>query len=310
MLYANTNPILFRPGIRKDFRDRWDQYPPEYPNFMKTGTTSTPEISAATLTGPSRLYELGDGEPVSYEDIIVGPKAVAIDREFGLGMVVSRKAIEDDLYGLANQNAKWLADSARLTYEYRAAALLDDAFTGTFFKSMDGLPLLSASHTLLGTSALFANMPSQQVGLSVTGITALIDLANHQVNQNGDPIPVNLDTLVIGNNAGDQNRALQIWNSELEPFTAENQENALRLRMTQKGGNMPSKGPVVSHYKSNPKSYFMIDSKFNDAHFDIKRPVEMEDTKDFDTGAYKYKVTTRFMVYVFDFIGWFGSNPT
>lgn len=310
MIFTGTMNLLFRPGLRKNFRDKWDEYSEEYTDFLRKGTTSLPEQSGAIITGMSRLYELGDGESITYEDPKIGPKFMAVDKEFGLGFIISRRAVEDDLYGVANQHAKWLAHSARLTYEYRAAALLDDAFTGTYFKGADNLPLLSTAHTLLGTSSTFSNKAATPVQLSVTGLTALIDLANHAVDQNGDPIIINPDTLVIGNNAGDQNRALQIWNSQYEPFTAENQENALKLRMNMKNGKMPRKEPIVSHYKTDSKSYFLIDSKYNDAHLDVRRPVEFDDTQDFDTGALKYKATTRFVVWFGDPIGWYGANPT
>ena len=310
MLFTGTMNPLFRPGLRKDFRDTWTDYPEQWPNFLKKGSTTSPEVSAMQIAGLSRMLELGDGVGITYEDPKMGNKVMAVDKEFGLGFIISRRAVEDDLYGVANQHAKWLANAARKTYEYRAAALLDDAFTGTYFKGFDGQPLLSTTHGLINSSATYANRPAVDVGLSITGITALLDLAQHAVDQNGDPIQVQPDTMVIGNNAGDLNRALQIWNSELEPFTAENQENALRLRMQNGQQQMPKKSPFVSVFKQSTKSYFLIDSKLNDAHLDVRRAVEMDDTQDFDTGALKYKATTRFMVYFFDNIGWFGANPT
>lgn len=309
MIFTGNMNLLFRPGIRRNFRDTWDQYPVQYTEYLKTGTTDTPETSAAIITGFNRLREIDDGETVIYEDPVLGPKAIAVDKEFGLGFIISRRTIEDDMYGVANQHAKWLADACRKTYEYRAASFLDDAFSGNVFKGLDGLPWLHTAHTLLNSTNTFANRPAVDISLSVTGITALLDLAQNAVDQNGDPIIINPDTMVIGNNATDWNIALQIWNSTLEPFTAENQENALRHRMKVKNGGMPTKAPVISHFKASKKSYFLIDSKYNDAHLDVRRAVEFDDTEDFDTGASKYKATTRFKVYGFDPIGWFGCNP-
>ena len=111
------------------------------------------------------------------------------------------------------------------------------------------------------------------------------------------------DTLVIGTSPGDINTATAIWNSSLEPFSADNTDNVIRRRM-------PKPKLVVSHFKTNAKSYFMISSRLNDAHFFVKRPVEFDDTFDFDTEVAKYKATTRFMVVVFDWRGWSGTSPT
>lgn len=310
MLYSASNVALFRPGIRSNFRDGFVQTPAQYNNYLKSGTEKGIEIGAMIVAGPSRLFEIGDGEGVIYEDPKVGPKATAVDKEFGLGITISKKAVEDDIYSVADQHARWLGNATRQTYDYRAAAFLDDAFTGTNFPDINGQAWLGTAKTLIGTSSTYANRPTADVGLSITGITALLDLAMNAVDQNGDPIEVSPDTMVIGNNAGDYARALQIWNSVLEPFTAENQENSLRLMMKAKNGKMPSKEPFLSRYKQNKKSYFLIDSKLNDAYFDLVRPPDYEDDRDFETGAYKYKVTTRIRIYGFDPIGWYGANPT
>ena len=312
MLVQGSFNELFRPGLDRDFRDTYQAYEPQYSKFLKVGRTDRPEVAASIITGFSRLYEIGDGEPIVYEDPKIGPKVMAVDKEFGVGFIISRKAVEDDLYGKANQAAKWLAHAARMTYEYKAAAFLDDAFTGSLFKGIDNLSWMNTAHTLIGTSSTYSNMASAPVGLSMTGVVALQDLALRAVDQNGDPIILNPDTLIIGNDAGNYNRALQIIHSTLEPFTAENQENPYKLRMRERGnGNNAAPSKVVMNpFMTNRKHYFFVDSRYNDVHLLVKRPVDFEDTHDFDTGAAKYKATTRFLIWGVNPIGWFGANPT
>ncbi len=304
MIVQGDFNLLFRPGLRKDFRDNFEQYEAEHPFYLNMGTTDVPEQSATIMTGPSRLIELGDGEPITYEDAILGPKVSGIDKEFALGFILTRKTVEDDQYGKANQAAKWLAHAARMSYEYRSAALLDDAFAGSTFKGIDNLALCHTAHTLIGlTSSTVANRPTVEVGLSVTGVTAAQDLFGLMKDENGDPIKMWPNKLVIGNNAGDINRAHQIFNSEKEPFTAGNQDNAIKARM-------PSMQIEVSHFKSSTKSYFFIDQKYNDAWFLVRRAVDFADTFDFDTKAAKYSTTTRFLIWFVDWRGWVGVNPT
>lgn len=295
--------LLFRSGLRKDFRDEYDRHEAEYPDYLNVGSTTEPEQAATIMTGLSRLFERGDGEGITYEDPKIGPKVIAVDKEFAGGFIISRKTVEDDKYGKANQASKWLAHAARMTYEYRAAGLLDDAFTGTHFKGIDSLPLCHTAHTLLNSETTVANRPSTDVQLSITGLTAIFDLAQHMKDENGDPVRMFPDTIVIGNNAGDFQTALAIWNSALEPFTSDNTDNVIKRRM-------PKPKMVVSHFKQSAKSYFLIDSKYNDAHLLVRRAVEFDDTFDFDTDAAKYKTTTRFLIWFVDWKGWFGANPT
>lgn len=303
MITQGAFNLLFRPGLRKDFRDTYVEYDPEYTAFLKTGTMDLPEMSATIMTGPSRFLERGDGEPVTYEDAKIGPKVMGIDKEFALGYMLTRKTVEDDQYGKANQGAKWLARAANLTKEYRSAALLDDAATGSTFKGIDNLQLCHTAHTLINSNSTVANRPSLEVGLSYVGITALMDLYQNLKDENGDPIRMWPDTLIVGNNAGDYNRALQIWNSPNEPFTANRQDNAIVRRI-------PKPNITVSHFKASSKSYFMIDSKNNDAWFLVRRPIEFDDTFDFDTQAAKYMGSMRFLIWFVDWRGWTGAFPT
>jgi hypothetical protein len=293
---------LFRPGLRRDFRDQYNKYQPEFPFFLKTTTTDLPETSGTIITGLSRMLERGDGEGVVYEDAVMGPRVVILDKEFALGFMITKRTVEDDQYGKANQAAKWLAHAAQLTSEYRSAGFLDDAFTGTFYKGIDGLSLISSAHTVVNSSKTFSNQLAAPVGFSYAAVTGIYDVAQQQIDQNGDPIPVKLTRWVIGNNSGDVQRAISIWNSEKEPGTANNDINAVRMRGKPEW--------TVSHFKQSLKSYFAFDPMLNDALYITRRALDFSDTFDFDTDNAKFKCTTRFGIGHMDPIGWFGSNPT
>lgn len=293
---------LYRAGLRKDFRESYEDYPNEFSQFLNVGTMDGPEVSAALLTGLSRFLERADGEPITYEDPKMGPKVVGVDKEFALGFIISRRTVEDDMYGKANQASKWLGHAAQMTKEYRAAALLDDAFTGATYLGYDALPLISTAHTFINGSGTWSNRLGTEVGVSITGVTAMFDLYQQMKDHNGDPVVSFPDTIIIGNNAGDLQRTMQIFGSDLEPFTTENQDNAIKKRLSKPR-------IIVSHFKTDPNSYFMIDSKLNDAHFLMRREVEFDDTFDFDTDAAKYKGSMRFLIWFVDPRGWVGANP-
>lgn len=295
--------LLFRTGLRSDFRDEYAQYAPEYPSFLKTSTTNMPEQSASIITGPNRLYEIDDGERVTYETLIMGPKVMGVDKEFALGIRITRKTAEDDQYGKVRAAAKYLAKATRLTFEVRAASFLDDAFTGNVYKGIDNVAWLSASHTFLNAPGTWSNTVANPVALSASGITAMQDLFMTLKDHNGDPIQSWPDKLIIGNNAQDWNMAHQILNSDKEPFTADNQDNALKKRF---GGITV----VISRYKSNPRSFFMVDSKYNDAHFVTRRAPSVKTWDDPETGAAHSKVDTRFLIWGVDPRGWVGANAS
>jgi hypothetical protein len=303
MLVQGAFNALFRPGLRADFRDSYEQYPPEFTSFLKTSTMSTPELRAVVMSGLNRLVEIGDGEPVTYDDPNISPVVMGVDKEFALGFALTRKTVEDDQYGKANQSAKWLGYATRMTEEYRSAQLLDDAFAGSTFKGYDNLSLCNTAHTLLGSNSTVSNALSTPVQLSTTGIVAMQNLAMRMVDNNGNPMRLMPNKLVISNVAGELNMARQIFSSEKEPFTANNTDNALKMQF-----GAPE--IVISRYKSSTKSYFMIDDMLNDAHFVTRRAPLMEDDFDFNTATAQYKVSTRFLIWFVDYRGWFGANPS
>ena len=295
--------LLFRSGLRRDFRDNFNEHETQYTQYLRVGSMDSPEVEATIIAGLRRLLEIGDGEPVTYEDIVLGPKVVGVDKEFGLGFIITRKTVEDDQYGKANQGAKWLAHATQMTYEFRSGALLDDAFTGATFLGIDGLSLLNVAHTAINdpAGATWANRPTTEVGFSVAGINALLNLHENLVDHNGDPIVSNPDTVIY--NPSQISKAMQIFGSDKEPFTAGNELNATAKRL-------PGVRQIVKRFVTNSTSYMLVDSELNDAHFLLRRKADFRDEEDFDTGAGKFKTTTRFLSWFVDPRGWTGANPS
>lgn len=298
--------LLYRAGLRKNFRDEWDKFETQYPFYLKTEGINGPEIEATIITGPSRLLETRDLQALDYAQLKQGPKVAAVDKEFALGMAIGLRTKEDDKYGKAMQMSRHLAHAGRMTYEYRAAELLDDAFAGSTFKGIDGLSLINASHTFLNhpvTGTTWSNLVTNNVGLSLTGINALMEIFQTMKDHNGDPIPMKMDKIVIGNNNGDELRLMQIMKSSLEPFTTGNQDNAT-------GKKLGAVSHQVNVFKTSTKSYFGINSRYNDAWLLVRRPMTFEDWYDTPTRSSHSQAHTRFLRWFIDPRGWAGSNPT
>lgn len=292
---------LLRPGLRKDFRDSYNGFEEEYSRILRTGDMDRAEIEATTISGLPRMVIRGESEAVTYVDAKLGDKVTYTDDEYALGFIVSKKMMEDDLYDKANQNAKWLGRSVRLTQEYLAADFLDDAFTGLTFTGFNSEALISSSHTLLNSAGTWSNRLSGDPQLGMTSMQAAFELGEQCVDHQGDPIPVRIDTLVI--NLSDEWVAMQLTMNEAEPYTADRNINTV---MRKRKMNY-----VVSHYKDQSGSdWFARDSDIHDAHFLFKVRPEMDDTFDFDTKSAKFDARQRIMAYFYDPRGWIGSNAS
>jgi hypothetical protein len=293
---GDFSPLL-RPGLSRDFHDSYMNQPEEYSRFLKVGTQTEGEVREMNIAGLPRMVRLAEGEPVPYLDVPKGTPVAFVDDIFGLGFQVSEKLMEDDLYNQANKSSKWLGDSARWTQEHRAAALLDDAFTGATFTGVNGEQLVG-THTLLNGST-FSNLIAGNPPLSVAGLQAAWDIAETMVNEIGEPVIDDYNMLIIS--AGDAWVATQIAESELEPFTADNTVNAIRRR---KGGM----SYMISHYKTDTNSWF-LQGRNHDMRFLFRRRPRFRDTFDFDSMSAKFAGDQRINVLFFDWRGVVGSNP-
>jgi len=246
------------------------------------------------------MVRRGEVEPITYVDPAIGPKVEWVDDEFALGFQVSRRMIEDDQFNKVRQSSRWLGRSARLTQEYAGASFLDDAFTGDIFRGLDGQPLISESKPFLTIPGYWGNKLPLGTELGVTGMQAAYELASSQRDPDGHPLVFVPRKLIIG--IKDEWAAIELTESEYEPYTSDNQVNALK-RKTRGGFSY-----AISHYKNQNGDWFLMDPQMSDAHFLFRIRPEFDDTYDFDTKAAKYSARQRINVYFADSRGWIGSQ--
>lgn len=293
---------LLRPGLREDFRDSYESFPEEYGLFLLSGTQDRAEVERAAISGLGRMSQIGEIEPIPYVDAKMSDKYTFVDDEFGLGFQISRRMVEDDQYDRASQNAKWLGRAARLTQEYQAAAMLDDAFTGAIYTGLFDEALIATDHTLLNATGTWSNRIANNPSLSVTAHQAALELAESQVDHQGDPMPMVPSRLLVDRT--DEQMAIQLIENPSEPFTANRNINAA----ARKASNMSYE---LLHYKTADGSYFYQDQSLLDAHFLFRRNPEFGDEMDKSgTRAALYFGTQRILTYFFDQRGWIGSDGT
>jgi hypothetical protein len=292
---------LLRPGLRRDFRDGYQEYEVEWKNVVRTSTMDRAEIDMMTISGLPQMVERNPGETFTMIDPQASPKITKTDTQYGLGFGVQKEVEEDDLYRKANQSSKWLGRSTRLTQEYAVADLLDGAFSTTTFTGYNGEALISSTHTPLVATATWSNQISGNPQLGVTSLQAAFELGEQTTDHQGDPIPVRIDYLIV--NIANEWKAIQLTQNESEPFTADRNLNATRRKR--------QLSYTVNHYKDQTgKDWFARDSGNHDAHLAWKVKPQMIDWFEKPVLTAFYAARQRFLVYFYDQRGWIGSNAS
>lgn len=293
---------LLRPGIRKDFRDSYESFPEEFGMFLKVEGLDRAEEERVAISGLGRMVRKSEVGPITYVDAVASPKYTYVDDEWALGFMVSRRLIEDDLYGRVKQSAQWLGRAARLTQEYLAASLLDDAFSGAVYKGLFNEPLCATNHKLLNGVGTWSNRVAGNPGLSVTGYQAALELGEAQVDHQGDPMPLQLSRLLVDRT--DEFIAIQLTKNAEEPFTANRNINAALMKQGIKDYRL-------LHYKIADGSWFLQDPGMVDAYFKFRVRPQLGDSQDEGGSlAAKFWARQRLLVYFFDQRGWIGSDGT
>lgn len=293
---------LLRPGLRKDFRDSYESFPEEFGMFLTVENLDRAEEERAAISGLGRMTRKGEIESITYISPVMSDRHVFVDDEWALGFMISRRMMEDDQYGRANQNAKWLGRSARLTQEYLGASVLDDAFTGAIYQGLFGEQLIATDHALLNAAGTWSNRVAGNPSLSVTGYQAAMELMESQVDHQGDPMPMRGRRLLVDRT--NEMIAIQLTQNSDEPFTADRNINAAK----HKSGIRDYR---LLHYKQADGSWFIQDTSMMDMKFKFRVRPQFGDEQDKGgTLAARFWGRQRIMAYFFDQRGIVGSDGT
>lgn len=293
---------LLRPGIRRDFRDSYMSFPEEFGMFLKVSNLDRAEEERVAISGLGRMVARGEIEPITYIDPVMSDKYTFVDSEFALGFMISIRMMEDDQYARANQNAKWLGRSARLTQEYLGASVLDDAFLGTVYTGLFDEPLIATDHALLNGTGTWSNEVAGNPSLSVTAYQAALELQERQVDHQGDPMPMSLRRLLV--TPGDEFMAIQLTKNQQEPNNTDRNVNAGLLKSQIRDYRL-------LHYIADNGSWFMQDPNMIDMHFKFRiRPQTGDEMDRGGTMASRYWSRQRLLAHFFDQRGIIGSDGT
>lgn len=215
---------LLLPGVRR-LTGEYKQIPVQYDKVFRTGTSkmAVERTVAMAYLGLASLKD--EGKAVNM-DTGAGQRYVYNQEhvEIGLGYVVTKKAIEDNLYKTQfTPSNLGLAKSFTQTKEVLAANVLNTATTYDSSIGGDSVALASTSHPVDGTT--FGNRPSTDLDLNEASIMAAL-MAIRQFKDNrglrymcrGQKLIVPLQLEYVAN---------RMLKTQLRPGTADNDVNAL-----------------------------------------------------------------------------------
>lgn len=279
------------PGVNKWYGDSYNEFSVQWTQLFDSNTSrrAWEEDVGSSMFGLPAVK--AEGAPITMDNSRQGFTTRYNHVVYALGFIVTREAVEDDLYDIVGkQKAKSLAFSMRQNKEIIAANVYNRAFN-TSYVGGDSATLIAsaggggtASHPNIA-GGTWTNGPSVAVDLSEAALEqAIIDIRGF-TNDRGLKIQAKAKVLVIPKEL--MFEATRILRTDGQVYTADNTLNALKTM-----GVIPT--VVTNDYLTDTDAWFIKTDVQEGMKYFERRGDEFNMDEDFDTENAKYKATSRF----------------
>jgi hypothetical protein len=286
------------PGLNALFGLEYKKYGEEHKEIFETETSERSFEEETKLSGFSAAPVKNEGAAISYDNAQEAWTARYVHETIAMGFSLTEEAMEDNLYdSLSTRYTKALARAMAYTKQVKAAAILNNAFTGGPTYG-DGQVLCSTAHPLVsgGTNS---NTPATPADLNETSLEAAVIQIAAWTDERDLLIAAKPRKLIIP--PALMFVAERLLTTELRVGTNDNDVNALKSM-----GSIPE-GYAVNHYLTDPNAWFLMTDVPNGLKHFVRTPLQNSMDADFDTGNARYKSRERYSFGVSDPLGIFGS---
>jgi hypothetical protein len=287
------------PGLNALFGLEYKRYGEEHKEIYETETSERSFEEETKLSGFSAAPVKNEGSAIAYDNAQEAFTARYNHQTIALGFSLTEEAVEDNLYDtLSARYTKALARAMSYTKQVKAAAVLNNGFTGGANAGGDGVAVFSTAHPLV-SGGVNSNTQATPTDLNETALeNAVIQIAAW-TDERGLLIAAQPRKLIVPPN--NQFVATRLLETELRVGTADNDINAIK-----NNGSIPE-GYTVNHYLTDPDAYFLTTDVPNGMKHFVRTPLSTSMDGDFDTGNVRYKARERYSFGFSDPLGMFGS---
>lgn len=292
MITSGSFAKLLYPGLNSVFTDTAKEYPVEHTDIFDTYKSSQAYEEDMSVVELGLASVVPEGGNIVYDDLRQGFLTRYTHIEYGLGMVITKRMMDDNLYAKFGViKARAIGRSLRQTKEILAANVYNRAFN-TSYTGADGLPLASNAH-LNKSGGTYSNIPVVASDLSEAALEqAHIDIGRW-TDDRGLLIPFTLKSLHIP--VEQQFEAHRILKTPFRTNTSNNDINAIMSMGLLAGG------VKVNHYFTDTDQWVIRTDAAEGMKYWEREAEQFASDNDFDTRSAKFIGTFRCS------FGW--SNP-
>ena len=288
------------PGLNALFGMEYARYGEQHKEIYETESSERSFEEETKLSGFQAAPVKNEGSAIAYDNAQEAWTARYTHETIAQGFSITEEAVEDNLYdSLSSRYTKALARAMAYTKQVKAAAILNQGFTGSGNPTYgDGQVLFSTAHPLV-SGGVNSNRPATAADLNETSLeNAVIQIAAW-TDERGLLIAAKPKKLVVP--PALQFVATRLLETELRVGTADNDINAIK-----NNGSIPG-GYTVNNFLTDTNAWFLLTDVPNGLKHFVRSPLSNSMDGDFDTGNVRYKARERYSFGVSDPLGIYGS---
>lgn len=310
---AGMGALLF-PGLRKIFLDVYKNTPEQYSKVFNVETSEKSEEKDQILGAMTPWNEFGTQPKTSevtgstamttveYAKMKTDKQVRYIHKTFAKGFAIEQELIEDEQYGQIKKMPKMLAKAGMQRVELDSVTVFNNAFsdyktTGSADKKgYDGVTLCNEKHPLGEDDTKFCSNVLWDNALTDAGLIKALELADQQVDEAGNPIAMNFDTLIV-------------------PPALYYQARKIVESAQVAGSNINDKNVLQGDFKvfkytylTNPNRWFLQASDEHQVNFFWRKKPTFKSETSIDTYVYKYNGRMRYSFGYSNFRGIIGCS--
>jgi len=302
-------PRLLQEGVKKVFGNSYKSYEPIYTQLYDTDTSKKAYEVDVQMEGLGLVTEKTEGDDISFDTRRQGfaPKYVHVP--YAKGFIVTREAMDDELYGQLKSGAKSLARTFAVSKEVRTHVLFNTAFSSSSaMVGGDGLSMINTAHINGPSGGTYSNRLAIDADFSEASLEDMLRLIMRATDDRG--LAINLMPKRLVGHTDQLFEFERVLNSSLRSGTAENDLNAVKKL------NMIPDYVVSPFLTANTKAWWLLTDAEEGLKFFDRVAMEFEEDTSFTSGDYRHKSYMRFSSGFCSFgvrilsCGWRGSQKS
>lgn len=280
------------PGLNGLFGMTYKTYENQHTEIFETESSDRSFEEETKLSGFASAPVKTEGAGIAYDTAQEVFTARYVHETIAMGFSITEEAIEDNLYdSLSARYTKALARAMAYTKQVKAAAVLNNAFSGSYLGG-DGVSLCGVNsgssrvgHPLVGGGANY-NSPATAVDLNETAIEAAVIQIQAWTDERGLLVAAKPRKLVVP--PAYQFVVKRVLGSDLRVGTSDNDLNALKAL-----GTIGS-GYTINNFLTDSNAWFMMTDVPNGLKMFQRVGMKTAMEGDFETGNVRYKARERY----------------